>query len=316
MSNQRRNRSPWLWIALLVGLAPSGARCQEAANQASAGSPGGDEGPSISDSTVGYIDPAIPTNQVRFRYDAAFDLREPTRGEYFFARTGPHGPGLPLPESRVDYQEVALYLERTFGTRFSAFVDLPVRFDNYAINVDQGGLSDVSAGFKVACYTDKDTTATFQFRAIAPTGAVRKGLGTGHATLKPAFLLFRRLTDRLASESELHLWMPVGGTAGFESAVIGHGTGLSYAAYEGEFVTVAPVVELFSWTFLNGQKENVLPSGVPVVLSAAGDTIVNLKGGVRMRYQDVGDVYAGYGRALTGDTLYKNLFRLEFRLFY
>ena len=30
----------------------------------------------------------------------------------------------------------------------------------------------------------------------------------------------------------------------------------------------------------------------------------------------LGDVYAGYGRPLTGDKWYENTFRVEFRLFY
>src|SRR5262249_43543894 len=63
-----------LFLVLAAGvLAPRGAPAQQMAATPSAGEGagggGGDEGPSVSSSTVGYIDPAIPMNVVRFRYD-------------------------------------------------------------------------------------------------------------------------------------------------------------------------------------------------------------------------------------------------------
>ena len=78
---------------------------------------------------------------------------------------------------------------------------------------------------------------------------------------------------------------------------------------------------------LSGKETIVPPSGVPPltlppgvdntsgfpVKSAAGDTIVNLKLGIRIRCGDFGDIYAGYGRALTGAFWYKNMFRVEYR---
>ena len=61
-----------------------------------------------------------------------------------------------------------------------------------------------------------------------------------------------------------------------------------------------------------------------VVQDANGDTIVNAKVGVRtMLGKPVGnglmnraDVYAGYGRALTGEVWYKDLMRFELRVRY
>jgi hypothetical protein len=60
----------------------------------------------------------------------------------------------------------------------------------------------------------------------------------------------------------------------------------------------------------------VSASGDPVILQAAGDTIINAKLGARLRLANFGDIYAGYGRALTGDRWYRDIWRFEFRLFF
>jgi hypothetical protein len=257
-------------------------------------------------------------NVVRFRYDNAHGNNRPTRGAFFYARQAPNGPGLPLPETNVDYQDLALYGEYLFGERLSVFAELPVRFANFRVNKDQSGLTDMYAGFKYAFYRDDNTVGTFQWKTYAPTGNPKKGLGNSHASIEPALLLFHRFSQRLTSESEFHYWVPVGGPRGFESEVIRYGTGLGYNVYQGENLTVAPVVEFVGWTFLNGQSEEVLPSGLEVNDSkgVGGTTILNLKGGVRFRWDTWGDVYAGYGHALTGAVLYKEIARIELRVFY
>ena len=60
------------------------------------------------------------------------------------------------------------------------------------------------------------------------------------------------------------------------------------------------------------------PNGNDVfdVRSAVGDTIVNAKIGYRIGVGRNSQIYAGYGRALAGDTWYDNIWRLEFRLFF
>src|SRR5207253_927575 len=97
------------WIAGLVVafVVVSAARAQ------------GTSGPRVSDSSVGYIDTAIPGNVFRFRFDAAYNDRRPTRAKFLYPKGGPLGPGLPDPESRVDYQELSAYLERAVSDRLS-----------------------------------------------------------------------------------------------------------------------------------------------------------------------------------------------------
>jgi hypothetical protein len=275
-------------------------------------SAGGDEGgPTSEGSNVGYIDSALPLRQFRLRYDAAYNSNRPNRAEFFYAKGFPGGPGVPLPETRVDYQDLSAYLEMATGDRFSAFVELPVRFLNPEINRDTAGFADMNAGFKYAFWQSDCRTATFQLRTYIPTGAASQGLGTRHVSLEPALLVFLPLGERLTFEGELRYWIPIGGTD-FAGDVIRYGVGLSYTVVQSCTWRVAPVAEFVGWTVLGG-KESAPPG---LEQDAAGDTIVNVKLGVRARFQDVGDVYAGYGRVLTGDRWYENILRLEFRLLF
>src|SRR3954454_22984149 len=66
--------------------------------------------PTVSDSRDGYIDGAIPGNQFRLRFDASYDDNRPNRAEFFYPQPAPHGPGLPLPEPRVDFQDLSAYV--------------------------------------------------------------------------------------------------------------------------------------------------------------------------------------------------------------
>jgi hypothetical protein len=302
---RRPRRASALLPAVFVALA---AAAPHAAGQ-------GFGGTTVRDSHVGYIDPAIPGDLFRFRFDASYDDNRPTRAEFFWPRTGPGQPGPPLPERRVDYQDFSADLEVAAGPNLSGFVEVPVRLLNPEVNANADGLADVNAGLKVAVVRRDDLVATLQLRTYAPTGDARHGIGTGHVSLEPAFLLWRRLDDRLTFEGELRYWAPVGGTD-FAGDVMRYGVGLSYEALRNERLTVVPVAELVGWTVLGGKESMLEPSGVAAVKSAAGDTIVNVKLGARFQLNGWGDLYAGYGRPLTGDVWYKNTLRVEWRLLF
>lgn len=275
----------------------------------------GTSGPRVSDSSVGYIDSAIPGDVFRFRFDASYNDRRPTRAEFFYPRGGPLGPGLPEPERSVDFQEISAYLEMAASDQFSAFVTLPARFINPELNADHAGFSDLDAGFKFAFLQYENQVGTFQFRTYAPTGDSRRGLGTNHVTLEPAFLFFDRLTDRLGLESELRLWTPIGGTD-FEGEIVRYGVGLHYDVWRTSHTTVTPAAEFVGWTLLDGKETVVPPSGTPFIHDAGGETVFNAKLGVFVKFGNRADIYAGYGRPLTGDRWYENTLRLQFRLFY
>jgi hypothetical protein len=275
----------------------------------------GTSGPRVADSAVGYIDSAIPGDVFRFRFDASYDDTRPTRADFLYPKGGPGGPGLPQPETRVDFQELSSYLEWAASDRVSVFLNVPVRLINPEVNADHGGLSDIDFGFKYAFSRSEDRVLTFQFRTYTPTGDSRDGLGTNHATLEPGLLCYERLSDRLALESELRLWTPLGGTD-FAGDIIRYGIGLHYDLYRGSRVTFTPVAEFVGWTLLDGKETVVPPSGVAFVQDASGETIFNAKLGFFIKFGDRADVYAGYGAPLTGDRWYDDTFRVQFRLFY
>jgi hypothetical protein len=200
------------------------------------------------------------------------------------------------------------------GARLSGFVEVPYRFLNPEINANANGLADINASFKVALVDSRDLAATFQFRTYIPTGDAARGLGTNHVSLKPALLAYRRLGERLGLEGELRYLIPIGGTD-FAGDLFRYGVGLSYDLPPARPLHLAPVAELVGWTVLSGKESVVSPAGVATVDSAAGDTIVNLKLG--MRVKGCGwDLYAGYGWPLTGDRWYDDIVRLEFRLWF
>jgi hypothetical protein len=266
------------------------------------------------DSNVGYIDDALPGNQLRLRYDAAYRNVRPVRAEFFYARSAPAGPGLPRPDSRVDYQDLSAYLELAPLPHLSAFVETPVRFLNPEINANAAGLADMNVGGKFAVLATQDTVATLQLRTYIPSGDARKGLGTSHVSLEPALLVNQRWTDRVRLEGEFRYWVPIGGTE-FAGDVLRYGIGVSYGSHPPDSLWVNPVGEVVGWTVLSGKNLAVIePAGIAKVNDAAGETIVNVKLGMRMGYGERADLYAGYGRALTGDTWYKDTVRVEFRL--
>ncbi len=285
-----------------------------------------------SNTAVGYIDSAIPQTQLRIRFDAAFDDNEPDRAAFFYAKCGcfPGAPGPgPNPDARINYQELSAYAEYALSDRFSTFFEVPLRFlqqdsipsaAHPGNNGSTGGFSDIDFGFKYAFLMDPCQVATAQFRTYAPTGDPHEGLGNNLWVLEPAFLYYRKLSENWALEAELRDWIPVATTDQFAGNVIRYGVGLSYQWYKGPRCRVTPVAEIVGWTCLSGKE---LDLAAPLLQkSAAGDTIVNAKIGMRFGLGDgvspgilnQSDLYVGYGRALTGDVWYENIFRVEFRL--
>jgi hypothetical protein len=281
-----------------------------------------ERGPVTSDSTVGYIDDAIPGNVLRLRVDAAWGNNEPSRGAFFYARS-PSAPG-DRTETNVDYQEISAYGEYALNRTFSLFAEVPFVFLNPTVDSNAKGVGDSNFGFRWAFLYEKDLVATFQFRTYIPTGNGDAGLGTSHVSLEPALLTYYRLNDRWSSAGEFRVFIPVGpdpavpgsvngGSSGYYSDVIRYGIGVSYDLLQRPGLVISPVTEVVGWTFLNGKETVPFPDGNGVDISARGDTIVNIKLGARFKIPDCCDFYLGYGRALTGDVLYKDIIRAEVR---
>jgi hypothetical protein len=291
----------------------------------------------------GYLDDPIPGTRFRFRADGMFDDTRPDRAEFIYGKCGcfrnpallnnPSTKGLYDPTargpvgpdfssaSRIDYQELSNYLEVAWNKRFSIFVEVPVRFVEFQFDDknnsrgDTGGLSDINAGFKYAWIACPDYYLTSELRVYAATGDSYLGLGTGHTSIEPGLLFWRRLSERVSIQGELRDWVPLDGT-NFAGNVIRYGGEFGYDLVRSERCCSAcgrsyqsrltAVGEIVGWTVFNGQE--LTPTGP---ISAAGDTIVNLKLGPRLTWGG-NSVYVGWGHALTGDAWYRDMVRLEY----
>ncbi len=261
----------------------------------------------------GYIDYAVVGNFIRIRGDAAYNNPVPDRAEFFYPQCGLVGP--PLPETGVDYQELSAYLELAFTDRFSAFIETPIRFVNPEVNANHAGFSDLITGFKYALIACPDEYLTFQFKVYAPTGDERAGLGTGHTSLEPGVLYYRRWSDRITLFGEFRDWIPIDGSElngeNYAGNVLRYGAGFGYDIFncttrcDSQRLTL--VTEFVGWTILDG-----LGFDGQRFFDATNDTIVNGKFGARYSLNGH-SFYAGYGHALTGDTWYEDIARLEYR---
>jgi hypothetical protein len=200
---------------------------------------------------------------------------------------------------------------------------------------DPSGISDLQFGFKYAVIAEDSRYVTFQFRTYAPTGDPGLGLGTGHYSLEPSLLLYQRLTDRVITQGELEYWIPISGGPGAGN-VLTYGAGISYDLVQRPGFRLTPVAEAVGWTVIGGTEAFAGTIPAPIVQvpynptvsainvngvfvppdrgfrSATGDTIVNLKIGVRTYFRS-SDVYIGYGHSVTGSRWYEDVFRVEYR---
>ena len=87
-----------------------------------------------------------------------------------------------------------------------------------------------------------------------------------------------------------------------------YGIGPSYVVYDGNGVRIAPVVELVGWRVLSGFEA---PPGTPST-DASGTNIVNLKFGARFNFKTQSSLYVGYGHALTSESWYDDIVRVEY----
>ncbi|MCA9073058.1 MAG: transporter, partial [Planctomycetaceae bacterium] len=201
----------------------------------------------VRDGNAGYIDLAIPGNQIRMIFDSGYGLNRPTRNEYFYARRGPQGPGLPLPETNIDYQDASIYMEQLVMDDVSAFIQVGSRSINPEINDNSTGLSDMTLGVKAALVSTPDMVLSGQLKVSIPTGDATRGLGTNNVSIEPGLLLFAPVDDKLAVLGELRYWMPVDGTS-FAGPVLRYGIGTQYELYDSQSTKIVPVIELVGWT--------------------------------------------------------------------
>ena len=270
--------------------------------------------PRIPSSMVGYIDNAIVGSQIRIRFDAAFHNDAPDRAEFFYAQCSciPNGPGPNPVVADLNFQQLYLHGEFAPTKRFSFFTEVPVRWIQPNVIAgpgtpnltNEGGISDLAAGFKLAALASSDRYLTFQLQAYFPSGNASIGLGTHHYNVEPALLYYQRLSDRVALEAQVGDSHPIGGStclrpgqlsasltppAGdscntgltpaqppnseeFAGDVLFYGVGPSYVLYRSENVKIAPAIELVGWRVLGGfETKNVAVKTAPGMSSGSDD---------------------------------------------
>ena len=299
--------------------------------------------PERRNSMIGYIDDAIIESQVRVRFDVGFGNRAPDRAEFFYAKCGcyanpalgdlndPDAPG-PTPNvaTDLDFRQFLVEAEFALNPRLALFGEMPLRWIQPQTFLfsdagfpNHGGLGDLRAGAKIGVAASRDHALTARVQVYFPTGDAGDGLGTDHVSFEPSLVSFYR-RDRFALESQFGFWFPIGGSDGarpidddsYPGNVLLYGVGPSYTIYDNGSVALAPVVELFGWHVFSGyHAPDRLPEdgGLEIVnLDASGTSIVNLKFGLRTNFQK-GSFYVGYGHALTDDSWYDDIVRVEYR---
>jgi hypothetical protein len=290
-------------------------------------------------SMVGYIEDAIVASRVRVRFDAGLHARVPDRAEFFYGKCGcfrdltipaifdpeAAGPGPGL-LTDLNFQQMHFEAEYALSDRFSVFGALPFRWiqpqefvpdveGRFATFGNHGGLGDVRLGLKVGLAASEDQALTAQFQVFTPSAESLDGLGTGHWSVEPALLYYRRLSDRFALESEFGAWLPTGGSPGiptagdekFSGEVLFYGVGPSVTLYRDDRFEFTPVLEFVAWHVLGGFQTT------PPNVEADGVDIVNLKIGARFGFGDRSSIYIGYGHALTDADWYDDIVRTEYR---
>jgi len=283
----------------------------------------------IEGSMVGYIEPAAVQTAMRVRFDAGFDAPRPDRAEYFYAGTSAPGGG--GTQRTLNFQQLYLYGEYAPLKRVSASFQLPFRWIQPtfvpgtvpAATVPTpptgGGIGDVQAALKFAAIASPARALTLQLRGYFPSGNGTNGLGTNHFSIEPKLLFYQKLSSRAALEAEAGDTHPIGGTQyratpsssprNFAADVAMYGLGPSYRLIQRDRYSIAPVFELAAWHVFGGLQTG----STNVVQSAGGINVLNAKLGARASFSNGSSIYAGYGRSLTSDIWYRNLFRIEYR---
>jgi hypothetical protein len=281
----------------------------------------------IDASMVGYIDPSAIQTEVRIRFDAGFNAPRPDRAEFFYAGCNGSSSCFGGVQRTLNFQQLYFNGEYAPLKHFSGFVQVPFRWVQpfFVPNTGPptltsgGGISDLQAGLKFGAIATSARNLTFEVGADFPTGNGANGLGTNHYSIEPKVLFFQRLSDRTAFEAEAGDSHPIGGTLYYATPsssprtysgdVAMYGVGPSYQLVARDNYRITPVFELVSWHVFGGLQ--AVPGST--VQSAAGINILNAKLGARLSFLNGNSIYAGYGRSVTSDVWYKNLFRIEYR---
>jgi hypothetical protein len=256
------------------------------------------------------IETSQPANNFRLKAMSAFNLQNPDRGEYIWAKIG--GPGPSLPESNVNYQNYDAIYEAG-GNRFSLVTDIPMRFVDPEINPSGSGLGNISIAPKTVLVNGNDWQITTIFRTYLPTGATQRGSSNGLVSLEPGVLIRYRWSPRTFLHSQVKYWIPLTGDPTASGNVFNYGLGISTVLFETDAFAIIPVLEAVGWTVGGGTA--TLASGT---IASANTSFVNIQPGCRFVLGPKGDlglcefgISGGFATTSTG--WYREQFTVEVR---
>jgi hypothetical protein len=264
------------------------------------------------------IDSSQPLNNMRLRFDSAYNLPTPDRAEVFWSKPG-RGPS-PLPaETSVDYQDIR-FLTEIASQRFSASTEIPLRFLNPTVFPNNGGLGDIIVATKTVLVDGKALQLTQIMKIQMNTGAPKSGRGSGHMAMEPGLIARYKWRPDTYLHGELKFMFPLGGSPDFSGEVLRYGLGIAHVYYETDTFAVIPTLEFVSWSVLTGKKTVSGTTG-PVAVNVDGENILNVYPGVRLVHDGAGDfgmfeVGLSSGLSVTKEHWYNELLRLDLRWSY
>jgi hypothetical protein len=254
--------------------------------------------------------------QMRLRGDFGWNLQFPDRSEWFWARDdgkgkGP-GPVGSIANNRLDYQQGALYTEAAIE-RFGMFVEVPyLHVSPDAFNT-ASGLGDLNLGTKTLLLDCDLIQFSFQFRVFVPTGNFGRGLGTGHTSLEPSFLMALKLSPRTYLQAQTSYWFPIGGDQAYEGNVFHYHFSINHLLWNcGHDIQLIGTLEAGGYEFASGEFTDPVTL-LPVHARGVG-SIFNVGPGLRLHLCDKIDFGAGTAFAITDNHLAEELVRAEFRI--
>jgi hypothetical protein len=268
-----------------------------------------------------FVDSARPVTQMRFRYDAGFDLQFPDRNEYFWARAGVKGPKI---VNSLQYNDLGMTAEVAAG-RFSLAIETLYRSidpeDVAMFNANgqlippptghHGNFGDMNIATKSLLLDCELLQVAFQFRTYIPTGNFTHGIGNGHVSLEPSLLAALRLGPDTYLQGQLSEWIPLGGDQDYQGAILHEHFSLNQVLWRPiHDVQVIGTLEFNGWHFQDGQFTD--PVTGPFQKSS-GDSFLSAGPGIRMVVCDKIDFGVAAAWQISGDLWPNSLYRTEFR---
>ncbi|HQR05720.1 MAG TPA: hypothetical protein PLN21_02805 [Gemmatales bacterium] len=270
-----------------------------------------------------WQDTVRPQTYTTFRYDSFRNLSAPRIVEYYMPRKSVNAS-----VKTLDMNELTMYQE-VASDRASIFTSMPYRtieFPNPDATmstahptVHNAGFGDLTIGTKSLLLDCELLQFTFQFKTFIPTAPAASGIGTGHVSLEPAFLLSLKLFDHTYLQSEVAYWIPIGGDSLWNGPVTSYHLSINQVLMDKGPWQVIGTAEINGWTFSHGfvdgspdDNDALLQSGT----SASSKTYANVGPGLRIVYCDHIDVGFGYAHAITDQYMGQNWYRGELRIKY